>query len=73
MMLSAAFDRGAQGGARLIELTDNYESYDAKVVKDLLLVPDGIDEIYENKFCGMYVNPEEIKKRLNNYLEAGVN
>lgn len=54
MMLSAALDRGAQVGARLIDLTDDYESYDEKVVKDLLLVPDGIDEIYESELCGMY-------------------
>lgn len=73
MMLSAAFDRGTQGGARLIELTDNYESYGAKVVKDVLSVPDDIDEIYGNELCGMYGNPEKIKKRLNDYFKTGVN
>ncbi|MFV3283609.1 hypothetical protein ACNFCI_06005 [Pseudomonas sp. NY15356] len=73
MMLSAAFDRGVQGGARLIELTDNYESYGAKVVKDVLSVPDDIEEIYGNELCGMYGNPEKMKKRLRNYFETGVN
>ncbi|MED5609457.1 hypothetical protein VV867_17295 [Pseudomonas sp. JH-2] len=72
-MLSAIFGQGPKGGAKLIELTDNYSSYQAKIIKDNLSITTDISEIYDNELCGMVGDPEKIRKRLIIYFNTGVN
>lgn len=72
-MLSANFGRGPQGGANLIELTDEYSNLPEKTVKPNLSIKSDLDIIYSHELCGMYGDPEKIRKRLLVYLETGVN
>jgi len=72
-MLSANFGRGPQGGANLIELTDDYSNLPEKTIKPNLTIKNDLETIYTHELCGMYGDPEKIRKRILVYLETGVN
>jgi hypothetical protein len=73
IMLTPIIGDAGKHGAKLIELTDEYSSYEAKVLKDNLDPTEDRDLIYTYELCGMYGDPKKIGKRLERYFESGIN
>lgn len=72
-MLSANLGQGLYGGAKLIELTDTYSQLPENVIKPDLSTKDDLEIIYAHELCGVYGDPEKIRKRILTYIESGVN
>lgn len=73
IMLSALIGPGNVYGADLIELTDDYQSLGARVLKpDLDAVADR-DLIYRYELAGVYGDAEKLRRRLERHAETGVN
>lgn len=72
-MLSANLGKGLYGGAKLIELTEIYSQLPENVIKADLSIKDDLEIIYSHELCGMYGDPEKIRKRILTYIESGVN
>lgn len=72
-MLSAVIGNAGDYGANLIELTDSFSSYGAKVIKQDLKPEMDKDLIYRHEMAGTYGDPEKIRKRLARYFETGIN
>ncbi|MGF0334666.1 hypothetical protein CDR19_06560 [Ectopseudomonas toyotomiensis] len=72
-MLSANLGQGLYGGAKLIELTDDYSQLPEKVIRPNLSTKDDLEIIYSHELCGMYGDPEKIRKRIQVFIESGIN
>lgn len=72
-MLSAVIENAGRYGANLIELTDNFSSYEARIIKPDLNPLTDRDKIYNYELAGVYGDPEKIRKRLEQYFKTGVN
>lgn len=72
-MLRAVIGNHGDHGADLIELTDSYDSLDAKVIQRGLTVENDLDLIYSYEMSGMLGDTEKLKARLLRYFDTGVN
>jgi hypothetical protein len=72
LMLSAAFGNAGVHGANLIELTQDFSSVGARVVKERLTIENDLDLLYRHQVVGMIGDPEKLRKRLIRYFDTGV-
>lgn len=76
LMLSAEIlppgDEGVRFHVRLIELDDDFDSWNAKVIRTGI-TKDDLDLIYAHEMAGMHGNAEKLKKRLIRFFDTGVN
>lgn len=72
-MLSAVIGNVGEYGASLVELTESFESYGAKVIKANLDPKVDTYLIYRHEMAGVYGDPEKIRKRLERYHDTGIN
>lgn len=72
-MLSAVIGNAGEYGADLVELTDDFSSYGAGIIKSGLTVAEDRDLIYRYELAGVQGDPEKIRKRLERYFEHGIN
>ena len=72
-MLSAVLGNNGDHGANLVELTPEYESYGAKIVKEKLTIEYDIEILYQFELAGMVGSTEKLTKRLVRYFDTGVN
>ncbi len=72
LMLSAVIGAGTYG-AKLVELTPDYSSYGARIVKGDLSPKDDLELIHRYELAGMVGDPEKLKTRLLRFFETGVN
>jgi len=72
-MLSAVIGNAGEYGADLVELTDDFSSYGARIIKSGLNVAEDRDLIYRFELAGVQGDPEKIRKRLERYFEHGIN
>jgi hypothetical protein len=72
-MLSANLGQGLYGGAKLIELTDTYSQLPENIIKPDLSTKNDLEIIYSHELCGVYGDPEKIRKRILAFIETGVN
>lgn len=72
-MLSAVIGNAGDYGADLVELTDEYSSYCAKVLKSDIKPSTDLKLIYRCEMAGMQGDPEKLRKRLERYFEKGIN
>ena len=72
-MLSAVIGNNGQHGARLIELTPEFESLGGVILKEGLTPERDLDLIYAYELAGVAGDAEKIRKRLIRYFESGVN
>lgn len=73
IMLSAIFGAGQEAGANVIELSNEFSSVGARVLRKVTRSEGDFSDIYKYDMCGMYGNPAEILRRLLRYFETGVN
>ncbi|WP_426788380.1 hypothetical protein [Xanthomonas campestris] len=73
IMLSAVLGNNGDHGAKLIKLTDQFESYEATVIKENLTVEHDLQDIYTYEMAGMVGDPDKVRRRLIRYFETGVN
>lgn len=73
MMLSAVFKSAGAYGADLIQLTYQFSSYDAAIIKADLDPKTDLDMIYRHELSGVYGDAGKIRKRLRRYFATGVN
>jgi len=59
--------------ANLIELTDRYSSFGARVIKSNLSISADLDIINSHEFCGVFGDPDKLKNRLKFFHDTGVN
>ncbi|MEW6760549.1 MAG: hypothetical protein AB1437_06970 [Pseudomonadota bacterium] len=72
-MLSAVIGNAGNYGADLVELTDEYSSYGAKVLKSDIRPSADLELIYRCEMAGMQGDPEKLRMRLERYFEKGIN
>lgn len=73
IMLDAVLGNNGDHGANLIELTDQFESYEGTIIKQNLSVDEDLEAIYKYEITGMVGSPEKIRNRLIRYFDTGVN
>lgn len=71
-MLSAVIGNNGNYGAKLIELTPEYESLGGAVLKEGLTPEHDLDLIYAYELAGVAGDAEKIRKRLIRYFDTGV-
>lgn len=59
--------------ANLIELTDRYSSFGARVIKSDLSVSADLDIINSHELCGVFGEPDKLKNRLKFFHDTGIN
>ena len=72
-MLRYRFGNEGKHSADLVELSGDFDSLSAKVIKSNLTMRDDLREIYEHEYVGIEGNPEKLRKRLIAYFETGIN
>jgi len=72
VVLSAVIGAGTYG-ANLVELTPDYSSYGARVLRENLSPESDLELIHKHEFDGMLGDPEKLRQRLVRYVETGVN
>jgi hypothetical protein len=72
VMLSAVIGAGTYG-ANLVELTPDFSSYGARVLKENLSPEGDLELIHKHELVGMLGDSEKLRQRLVRYVETGVN
>ena len=72
LMLSSRYEDGGFG-ADLVELTETYDSYPVRVVKERLSIDEDLELIRRHELTGMLGDAEKLKKRLIRHFDTGVN
>jgi hypothetical protein len=72
-MLSMDLSQAPNYSARLVELTNQFDTIGAKELTGRLEVPNDLDTIYRYELDGSEGRAEKISKRLIRYFETGVN
>lgn len=72
VMLAAVIGAGTYG-ANLVELTPDFSSYGARVLKESLSPEGDLELIHKHELVGMLGDPEKLRQRLIRYFETGVN
>jgi len=72
-MLSSIVEPGGVYGADLVELTEDYCSVDAKLIKADLSVEENLAELHTYELTGMVGDAEKLRGRLIRYFDTGVN
>lgn len=72
-MLSFTVMPGGSYGADLVEITEDYCSVDARLLKADLSIEEDLADIHGNELTGMVGDAEKLKARLIRYFDTGVN
>ena len=64
---------GGSYGADLVEITEDYCSVDARLLKADLSIEEDLADIHGNELTGMVGDAEKLKARLIRYFDTGVN
>jgi hypothetical protein len=68
-------NQSSNGGyvVNLVELTSDYQSLGARIVKERLTIENDLDAIYRHDFTGVFGSASKLTKRLTRYFDTGVN
>jgi len=72
-MLTMDLDDAPNYGAKLVELPEDFNSINARVLTGKLTVGSDLDVIYRYELDGSEGNPNKLLKRLIRYFETGIN